>query len=187
MSAYKHGPHDNIKYSAKPVPCEGQKEMPPVPGSRWARNALRDTLVKQLNPQSGNPACFDLMVQLQHPEKNMPVEDTTVEWKEKDSPFVPVARISIGKQRVDEPARDAFCENLSMTPWHALADHRPLGGLNRVRKAVYQHVARYRRCQNGAAFGEPKLDGSLAFDSQPCRPTEPVPAVSPAAPVRSGP
>jgi len=31
-----------------------------------------------------------------------------------------------------------FAESLSFTPRHSLAEHRPLGGLNRARLGVYQ-------------------------------------------------
>jgi hypothetical protein len=91
------------------------------------------------------PACFELMVQRQVPGKYMPVEDPTVEWKESESPFELVARVTVPKQEFDTPDQNAFCESLSFSPWHGMPDHRPLGGLNRVRKAVYLEDARYRR------------------------------------------
>jgi catalase len=145
-SAYKLGPDHNIKFSAKPVSCEKDSN-----GIRsWATprsdyNFLRKRMIEQLDKA---PACFDFMVQLQVPGKNMPVEDATIVWKEKDSPFVPVARITIPKQSFDSDAQNKFCENLSYNPWHALPDHRPIGVFNRVRKALYEEVARYRWAEN---------------------------------------
>jgi hypothetical protein len=75
-----------------------------------------------------------------------------------------VADVHIPRQQFDTPERNAFCENLSFTPWHALEDHRPLGGLNRIRKAVYEEIAVYRHAMNGVPYQEPKgwclrLDG----------------------------
>ena len=64
-------------------------------------------------------------MQLQVAGKNMPVEDATVEWSEKDSPFVKVARVIVPEQEFGTPQQNAFCENLSFTPWHALPDHGP--------------------------------------------------------------
>lgn len=125
--------------------------------------------------EKANPSCFDFMVQLQVPDKNMPVEDTTVQWEEKDSPFVPVARIEIPKQDIGPFMQSGFCENLSFNPWHSLPEHQPVGGLNRIRKAVYQGISRFRRCMSGVAFGEPRDDGSPVFDSRVCNPHEPVP------------
>ena len=50
---------------------------------------------------------------------------------------VPVATITVNPQTFDTPALMNQCEKMSFDPWHALAEHRPLGGLNRARKAVY--------------------------------------------------
>lgn len=190
MTAYRLGTGNMVKYSARPTACSAQTE---VPGGwpSFSSTGLSQDLRAELNPgKSGmgrDPAtqlgsapvyCFDFMVQLQVPGKNMPVEDTTVEWREKDSPFVPVARIEIPKQDVSRAMDSGFCENLSMTPWHALPEHQPVGGLNRIRQAVYQGIARFRRCMNGKAFGEPIDDGSLAFDSRACDPHQAVPEVS---------
>ena len=50
--------------------------------------SLRSDLQAWIKDKS---ACFDFMVQVQRPDKNMPVEDPTVEWKESDSPFIVVA------------------------------------------------------------------------------------------------
>jgi hypothetical protein len=115
------------------------------------------------------------MIQPQVQQKNMPVEDTTIEWKEKDSPFLAVARIEIPKQDIRKVENSNFCENLSFSPWHALPQHRPVGGLNRIRKAVYQGISQYRHCKNGVATGEPKDDGSPELESSVCNANQPFP------------
>jgi catalase len=142
LTAYALGPSMNVKFSARA--CTAQ---PVAKVDRGKPDFLRDEMRAELGKDS---ACFDLMVQPQVPGQYMPIEDPTVEWKESDSPFVPVARITIPKQNFDTDQQKAFCENLSFSPWHALPDHRPLGGLNRVRRAVYLEDARYRRAKNGA-------------------------------------
>ena len=173
MSAYKMGASNNVKYSAKPVSCGDKKDVP----DEWAigRNALREHLEQYIEK---SPACFDFMAQLQIPDQDMPVEDTTVLWSEKQSPFVSVARIRIPPQPAAKNMENNFCENLSFTPWHSLPEHQPVGGLNRIRKAVYQGISRYRRCQNGIGFGEPKEDGSRQFEMGPCKANLPVPALT---------
>jgi hypothetical protein len=171
MSAYKLGPQSNVKFMAKPAACK-EGGSTPSRWVAWSRNGLGEGLRKDLGKDA---ACFDLMMQMQVPGKNMPVEDTTVRWSRRDSPFVTVARVEIRKQDIQPQMDSKFCENLSFTPWHALPEHRPVGGLNRVRKAVYQNIARYRRCMNGLFFGEPRNDGSPKFDSKPCTATAPVP------------
>jgi hypothetical protein len=108
------------------------------------------------------------MVQLQDPQRNMPIEDPTVRWKESQSPYVRVADVHIPAQQFDTPARNAFCENLSFTPWHAHEDHRPLGGLNRIRKAVYEEIAAYRHAMNrNLEYREP-TSWCVTEDGQPC-------------------
>jgi catalase len=172
MTAYKLGAGQYVKYTNKPVACSAATS---VPGARvgFGSNALTDQLAAEL--RAGPSYCFDLMVQPQVAGKNMPVEDPTIGWSERDSPFVPIARIRLERQDIAPQMQSGFCENLSFTPWHALPAHEPVGGLNRVRKVLYSSISRYRRCLNGKASGEPKEDGSMAFNSKPCIATEPIP------------
>jgi hypothetical protein len=99
-------------------------------------------------------ACFRFTVQPQA-DATMPVEDPTVLWDEARSPPIEVATIRIPRQRFDGAAQQAFCENLSFTPWHSLPEHRPIGGINRVRKAVYLAVSTLRHRLNQAPRVEP--------------------------------
>jgi hypothetical protein len=85
----------------------------------------------------------------------MPVEDPTIVWPEDRSPFVPVARLTLLRQDLDTPERHAFGEALSFTPWHGLDAHRPLGGINRVRRVVYDAISRLRHDLNGQPRVEP--------------------------------
>ena len=100
-------------------------------------------------------ASFDFMVQLRARPDAMPIEDPTIAWNEADAPFVPVASITIPAQSFDSPEQHAFCENLSFTPWHCVEAHRPLGGINRVRRTVYETISRLRHDLNGASRSEP--------------------------------
>ncbi|WP_105188911.1 catalase family protein [Pseudoalteromonas sp. T1lg48] len=157
LSAYRLGAEQFMKYSAKA--CSSNTA---VAVSHDNANFLRQELSANLS-QTG--ACFDFMVQLQNPDKYMPVEDTTVKWQPEDSPFIKVARIEIPEQQFDTQEQNQFCENLSFTPWHAVKELEPVGGINRLRKAVYNGVSRYRHDKNGQPMLEPsgwclKLDGS---------------------------
>jgi catalase len=167
VSAYKLGTQENVKYTAKPC---SESEASDV--SRSNPNFLREEMKKRL---ASGVACFDFMVQFQVPGKNMPVEDTTVKWSESDSPFIPVARIEIPAQQFE--ANTELGENLSFNPWHSLPDHRPIGVMNRIRKAVYLGVSRYRRDMNGVPLCEPldwdKIDtGSCEAQPQPVKTAE---------------
>jgi hypothetical protein len=50
----------------------------------------------------------------------------------------------------------AIDEQMSFSVWHALAAHRPLGAMNRVRKSVYDMAARFRAEHNQVVIAEPK-------------------------------
>jgi len=53
------------------------------------------------------------------------------------------------------PEAAEVCEARSFTPWHSIAEHRPLGGISRVRKAVYQTISTLRHQLNGQPRVEP--------------------------------
>jgi hypothetical protein len=91
----------------------------------------------------------------------MKVEDSKTEWLESEAPFIKVATIHIPQQVFDTEAQMAFCENLSFTPWHALPEHRPLGGVNRVRRIVYEQISKLRHDLNHAPREEPTGDESF--------------------------
>ena len=59
--------------------------------------------------------------------------------------YVNVARITIKvPQMPHTPEALEHCEKLAFTPWHSLADHQPLGGINRLRRKVYSNSAEHR-------------------------------------------
>jgi hypothetical protein len=49
--------------------------------------------------------------------------------------------------------------NLSFTPWHALPEHEPLGGINRVRRAVHESLSDFRHALNLVPREEPISKG----------------------------
>jgi hypothetical protein len=139
-----------VKYSA--IPCQAGSEVPKHPEKDYLRRVLRETLADR-------EACFTFAVQSR--VGDMSVEDPRYEWPEAESPFVPVATLRVPPQTFDSPAQDAFCENLSFNPWHSLPEHRPLGGVNRTRRVVYEAISSFRRGQNGVPAVEP--DGTERF------------------------
>ncbi|MEQ1599505.1 MAG: catalase [Methylotenera sp.] len=139
-TAYKLGPN-SIKFMMQS--CGLPKNI----GSEDTKdpNLLKNNLAKELTE---GEACMQLMVQLQDAKKKMPIEDATILWKESDSPFLPVAKITILKQQFDTQEQQHFCENLSFSPWNALEAHRPIGALNRARKWAYEASSNYRHQLN---------------------------------------
>jgi hypothetical protein len=136
-----------VKYSARA--CSATVDlMPHKPDHDFLRDALRNTL------QEGD-ACMEFLVQ-PRTSSSMDVEDSRIEWKEAKAPFYPVATIRILQQTFDTPEQNAFCENLSFTPWHALPEHRPLGVTNRLRKVIYDHISQVRHDMNATKRSEPQ-------------------------------
>ncbi|MBW5466055.1 catalase, partial [Pseudomonas aeruginosa] len=88
-------------------------------------------------------------VQRQVSTHYMPIDDTSVEWNESDALFATIADIIVPAQYFDSREQILFCDNRSFNPWHALPEHRPIGGINRLRKAVYEAVSGYRLGRNG--------------------------------------
>jgi hypothetical protein len=123
-----------VKYSVLPHSRETARPSDP---DRMPDDYLSQALARHLKAKE---AVFDFRVQLQTDPVAMPVEDVTIEWDEEVSKPIPVATLTIGVQDVDSPEGRALCqqcEAMAFSPWNALAEHRPMGGINRLRKAVY--------------------------------------------------
>ncbi len=131
----------------------------PVP-VRWGDHAAKYSLLPRANgaagPRSANPDYlgeelvarlargpieYDFAVQLYSDERKTPIEDASVEWRERDAPFVTVGRLVIPRQDLASAAgarqRD-YVERLSFDPWHAPVEFRPLGHVMRVRAETYR-------------------------------------------------
>ena len=88
---------------------------------------------------------WDLRVQLCTDLEKMPIEDPTVVWDERHSPFVTVATFHVDPQIAwTHGTSEAQEDRLSFNPWHGLVAHRPLGAINRARREVYDFSADYR-------------------------------------------
>ena len=72
------------------------------------------------------------------------IENVCNEWPEDKYPFTTVATLTIPPQDFDSFERREICENLFFTPWNGLKDHRPLGGINRMRRVVYEASSSFR-------------------------------------------
>lgn len=151
IAPFKLGPQV-IKYRV--IPANDQcPAYSPAAQNRELPNFLRNALYQQLSADRVD-ACFALQVQAQNPAYYMPIEDPSVAWDEGISPFVTVADIRVPAQDFDNREQNVLCDNLSFNPWHALPEHHPLGGINRLRKAVYEAVSVYRHARNHAPSGE---------------------------------
>lgn len=137
-----------VKFSTKPTSPSIERSANKTP------DYLQTAMVEQLKTQD---ASFDFLIQRQTDPFKMPIEDPTVEWSEKESPFQKVATIRIPRQVFDSPEQKAFGESLSFTPWHSLPEHTPLGSINQVRKTIYQSLSEQRHQFQEVAAQEPTL------------------------------
>lgn len=90
---------------------------------------------------------FELCLQRFVDDTLTPIEDTAVEWTERVSPPVVVAVLTIRQPDVGvaEAITDArVIDELAFNPWNTTEAFRPLGNLNRARKAVYDAGSAHR-------------------------------------------
>jgi len=130
-----------VKYLA--VSRRAHRTPPPDDPAALAPDYFTQALKSGL---ASEEAVFEFKVQLQTDADAMPVEDVAAEWNENDSKPIVVATLHIPPQPVEPSGELATrCESMSFNPWHALAEHRPMGGMNRLRRVVYQASVDKRR------------------------------------------
>ncbi len=139
---YRFGddPTSAVKYSVKSCSTL-TSDMPDDAGP----NFLQANMKRHL---SSGDVCFDFMVQFQGDPDEMPIKDASVVWNEEDSSYETVARLIVRDQEFQSTQAMASCENETFNPWQSLAAHQPIGGINRVRRAVYSEAGEFRLEQN---------------------------------------
>ena len=140
-----------MKFSAEP--CGGEKPQKPFSNTtKVSENYLNEALASTMNQD--NNICVDIKIQVVGIDqvktdraKNVGrgdiIEDATREWDEKEFPFINVAKITIPTSQImdlSSPIQQE-CKFKSFNPWHSHTKHKPLGGINRLRKPVYINSA----------------------------------------------
>jgi hypothetical protein len=115
---------------------------------------------------------FDLQVQLCVDLDAMPVDDATVEWPEKLSPFVTVGRVHLPRQDISGPENFGNSDALAFNQWRVTAEHRPLGEIMQVRR-IYTASAKVRRTLNH----QPQTEPTSADEVLPESPSPSAPAM----------
>ena len=120
-------------------------------------DALRDAVGAYF---AANGGVWELRIQLCTDLATMPIEDASVEWPQRESPYVAVATLTAGPQDSWSEANVAAIEDgMAFSPWHCLAAHRPLGSVMRAREATYARSAEQRGTRNGCPIHEPAGEG----------------------------
>lgn len=151
---YLLGEGQAMMYSFLPK-TEVDREIPGLPFGTPPFNYLRDNMIKTLGRKDVE---FDLAVQIQTDAHLMPIENAAVRWPERFSPFIPVARVHIPRQKFDHEAQFEFAKRLKMNPWHCIPEHRPLGNQSRARFRMYRDLSRFRQEMNQTSHLEPTGD-----------------------------
>jgi len=154
---YLLGEGQAMQYSFHPLTPVTTRipRLPMRPGDDY----LRDNLAASLRE---GEAVFEMRLRLQRDPFLQPVEQGAVLWDPKDTPYIPVARITIPAQEFRSPRQFAFARQLTWNPWHCVPEHRPLGNQNRARRRLYFEMSRYRQGKNGESHVEPT--GAERFD-----------------------
>jgi hypothetical protein len=72
-----------------------------------------------------------------------------VVWDDLTAPYQTIAIVEFPPQDSLTPERRVFWEDrMRLSPWDALAEHQPLGSINRLRKTVYAMSKQKREKEN---------------------------------------
>lgn len=99
---------------------------------------------------------WEIKAQLWTDEKTQPIEDSSVQWPEHESPYRTVATLTIPKQDAYSAERQKYFDDvMSFRPAHTLESMRPLGSIMRTRLQVYNALSEYRHSENKVQLEEP--------------------------------
>ena len=152
QTPFLYGPYI-AKFNLEPISPALRQVAGRIVEMRGRRDALRAEIDAILEAEGG---VWILSAQLCVDPVAMPIEDATAVWNTALSPFVPVATLSVSPQRSWAGGMsDVLDQRLAFNVWNGLAAHRPLGGINRARKAAYAMSADYRATFNGCPVHRP--------------------------------
>jgi Animal haem peroxidase/Catalase len=129
-----------VRYQLRPA--GGPPDAPKLrnPGADY----LREEMLARLR---NGEVRFDLYLQPFVSTWSTPIENFGATWRERVSPPVLVASLSIPKQEVDAAegrAMERLVDQLSFNPWYTTDEFRPLGNMNRARRVAYRASSAHR-------------------------------------------
>ena len=152
-SPFLFGQNKVMKFSAAPSESAAQVAFEISPPETPSNHFLREALSKSM--QEGQSITYDFKVLIRDKsddfgEDQILIEDASTTWT-KDGvseidQYVDVAKLII-KTPQNPSSEDSIlqCENLVFSPWHSLVAHKPIGGINRLRRSVYILSAHHRK------------------------------------------
>jgi hypothetical protein len=128
-----------VRYLLRPAPNTPAATAPPAGPDFLTREVSRRLAAGDVR--------FELCVQRFKDAKSTPIEDTSVPWSERVSAPEPVAVLTIGRRDVGGVGGVVdphALRGVDFNPWNTTDRFRPLGNLNRARKAAYDASAAHR-------------------------------------------
>jgi hypothetical protein len=142
------------KYSLAPLGEEQQKLSSETIPSDASPTFHRDHTQSFFANQA---ATYTFRVQFSSNISTHPVEDASVAWDEVMAPWHDVATVTFPKQESFSDERRIWWEDkIALSPWVGVVDHKPLGGINRLRKRVYDETRKGRARGNRTEVHFPK-------------------------------
>ncbi|WVR07628.1 hypothetical protein IAU60_004670 [Kwoniella sp. DSM 27419] len=141
QSSFKFGPYV-AKFSLLPIAPEQEEfkgqTIPKDADTTFHRDHLRSYY-------SSKGTSYSLRAQFASDLKSHPVEDASVEWSEITAPWHDLANVTFAPQETFSDARRVWWEDrIGLSPWDGLAEHRPLGSINRLRHKAYEMSRAFR-------------------------------------------
>jgi Animal haem peroxidase len=134
------GPTLAVRFLLRPAPGAARGPTPSTTDPAYLSHEAAARL-------AGNDVKLELCIQRYVDERATPIEDTAVEWTEAASPAETIAVLTLHQADVgtlQAQARAGAIDGLAFNPWNTTDDFRPLGNLNRARKAAYDASAAHR-------------------------------------------
>jgi hypothetical protein len=129
-----------VRYLLRPAPETMPGPEPPTDDPEYLSHEIGRRL-------AAGDVRFELCIQRFKDAKSTPIEDTAVEWSRRVSPPEPVAVLTISRRDIDAvgaEVRSSAIDAMAFNPWNTTDSFRPLGNLNRARKAAYDASVAHR-------------------------------------------
>lgn len=148
-ASFLFGPDRAMKFSAQPCKAVEQMAFSDDEKKTLSKDYLAETLARTMH--GSESICYEFKIQtrakaeLDESAIAEGFENVASMWPNELANYRTVASIEIpAPQQTDTAEAREHCEKLAFTPWHSLVDHRPIGGINRLRQSVYSNSAKAR-------------------------------------------
>ncbi|MEP7306123.1 MAG: di-heme-cytochrome C peroxidase [Acidobacteriota bacterium] len=149
---FRHGPDEAVKYSATPALDNPAHPLQHEP------DCLQNELLRHLS-EDEEMSSFDISLQFLDAERmthwgrrrdpSFWIENASIEWKETESPFYPVARLTLLPNSQFSPG-EAEAQHIDVTE-NSTPDCAPLGSINRARWGAESASRKARLDGSGAS------------------------------------